>query len=525
MVKDYTLKNKQNIVLTQDQNEVVEALINNPRFFNCSQTGFGKTITTITAAVYHYMNNLEEGKDFDYVIVCPTVANRAFINLFQNIFAIPYNIYTAQNFKEMKDAKFHIFNYSTLTGNLIKKKKVVNNVPLVEWVDNLQTATPYIEKLTELYKRNPNLHLILDEAHALQDFKSSQYIVMNSLAPLFKGIWALTATPVLNDIEGVFYMTELVKPQHFKNIYRFRNKYVKTQDVEFWHYNRKTRRRELVKRKQAIGTQNEDELRREFGEISIIKAKQYNLDFQYRETSMTDEDAKFYKLAADGLFKDDSKEHKSKGKGDKSDYGARLHDLQRVVSNSHPNFTQDKDITEKEILLIKTIKEIIDRNEGTLVYFSYLDTMRRVESIVKKYQRELGIVNLSSISGSTDQKTRSKISKELDRKHVVFITSAGTESIDLEKVNNIIFYEIPFPIREFIQAAGRITRTNTKYGKQTIYILEVKNTIDTYKKLRIQSHIGIISGILGGTNTLPIEMINLDYDDRESMKKDLLWWK
>ena len=58
--KDYTLKNKKGYKLTEDQNEVVEALLKNDNFFNFSQTGFGKTLTTITAAVHKMVERREE---------------------------------------------------------------------------------------------------------------------------------------------------------------------------------------------------------------------------------------------------------------------------------------------------------------------------------------------------------------------------------------------------------------------------------------------------------------------------------
>ena len=109
---------------------------------------------------------------------------------------------------------------------------------------------------------------------------------------------------------------------------------------------------------------------------------------------------------------------------------------------------------------------------------------------------------------------------------MVLITSAGTESINLQKANNLIFYEIPFSIREFIQAVGRITRTNSKFDTFNVYLLEMLGTIDTYKKEKIKINYEPLKHILQGYDTLPIEdMLLVNNADKEDMKKMYLWCK
>ena len=75
-----------------------------------------------------------------------------------------------------------------------------------------------------------------------------------------------------------------------------------------------------------------------------------------------------------------------------------------------------------------------------------------------------------------------QLKQKLGPRSVTLITSAGTESVNLQRANNLIFYEIPFPLRQFIQACGRITRMDSNYDKFQVYILEAEGTIDTYKK-------------------------------------------
>ena len=510
-IKDYTLHNRTELQLSEEQNEIVDKLLQNNYFFNCSQTGYGKTITTITAAVYKYVEILnKENKKADFIIVCPTIATGAFRKALNDILGVPFSIYTAQTKRVNNNANFHVFNYSSLTQDLVKKKKTVKGQTFVEWEDNLKGRNEYLSTFINIVENSEYPVLILDEAHALQDSSSNQYIIMQQLVSVFKIIWAMTATPILNDLGGFYNMVNIIIPNYFGNIFRFRNKYLRIENKDIWTYNKRKRKSEKITVQEVVGTKNQEELRKEFDLISVIKAKQYNLEFIYREVELSEQDRVLYKTTADRLNK--SKETAS----------AILHDLQRVVSNTLDN-TDTNTISNKELQTFKDAVEIINRDESVLIYFTYLDTLDRVETILKKLQKDLGIKRISRITGAVDAKTRQQISKTLDRREVVLITSAGTESIDLQMANNIIFHEIPFPVKEFIQAIGRITRVNTIHDIQRVYLPEAVGTIDTYKRKRIEKNINIIKSVVGGGNTLPIETIDLYIEDRDTMKDKYLW--
>ena len=292
-------------------------------------------------------------------------------------------------------------------------------------------------------------------------------------------------------------MVELFKPGFFKNIFAFRNKFMIFENKTFWKKDRFGVPKPHTK-PERIGYKNLDKLQLAFSEISIIRSKQYNLDFIYREAELSEQMAKYYKYAAEGLFsgtkvgKDKKTKRTKKSKQEMA--GARLHDLQRVVSNSHPDFKYLKDenkLTEKEYLLVKTVKEVIDREEACLIYFSYLETLDRVKYIFEKLQSKFNIPRIHQVSGKISKQKRKLVEETIGPRDIVLITSAGTESINLQRANNLIFYEIPFPLREFIQACGRIARTNTKFDSLRIYILEAVGTIDTYKKMRIVANSAI----------------------------------
>lgn len=523
MIKDYTLKNDKGIKLTEDQNEVVDALVHRDNYFNLSQTGFGKTLTTLTAAVYKAVERKED--DIHFVLLVPTKAIKVFKDTLGNILKVPYNIYSAERVQKQQGARFHIFNYSTIGKDVVPSEATIKK-EVQTGIVQPKKHNRIFEYFKQLKKDHPNLWLIADEAHTLQDPKTVQYKFVNAANSWFIGRWFLTATPILNNLEGLFHMVTLVDPTFSHgSIHAFRNKYMV---FEPSFYFTTVRGRRI--RKEAttlVGYKNLDILKERLEKISIVKSKQYNMLFHYLETKLSPANMKYYKWAAEGLYSGTiTKTGQTKKK--QAHAGARLHDLQRVVSNSHPEFKVSTDrevVTDKELLLINTIKDIFDKNEAVLIYFSYIETLERVKYILNRLQPKLEITNIFEISGSIDTEQRRKVEKLISPKSVTLITSAGTESVNLQKANNIIFYEIPFSIREFIQASGRIARQNSTYDEFNVYILEAEGTIDTYKKNRLIANMPAIKSLLGKKNSLPIELAEISLRDIEDMKNEFLWWK
>lgn len=528
-ILDYTLKMRADWILKPKQNEIVDFLIKHPFAFNCAQTGIGKTITSLTAAIHTYVNRKDD--DIHFVLLLPGSAVKAFTDALGKVLGIPYNIYTATTLNVMPDARFHIFNYSTIgSGVFDKKNKKGDSISLQEAISRNQ----YITRLMTLYKTHKNLWLIADEAHALQDINTVQYRVVDGLRAMFIGMWLLTATPILNNLDGLFHMTDILMPGFFGNIYRFRNKYCVLETNIIYKYDRRKHARIPIKTTDVIGYKNLDHLSSEFEKISIIRADEYDIRFNYRSAHLSEYMIKFYELAIKGLF---SGKHintkigknglpKKVTKKSKQEHaGARLHDMQRVVSNSHKDFQAlNKDeITEKEYLLIQTILEVINRNEAVLIYFSYLETLARVKYILNIIKNKFDIKTIHEISGSIKLHERKIVESALKPRDIVLMTSAGTESVNLQKANNLIFYEIPFALRQFIQACGRIARTNSEYEIFNIYILEAVGTIDTYKKNRILMNSGPIKAVLGGSNILPVETLTINLADKAAMKDKFLW--
>ena len=136
--RDFTI-NKQ-FPLTQQQNEVVEFLLKSPYCINATQTGGGKTYTTLTAA-QHILN---VRNDYECVCLVPPCALKAFKRELQQKLCQPFNTYTSSKPALMNNARFHIITHSMLNK--------------------------YIDVIKGIYKRGHSIVCLVDEYQILQSY-------------------------------------------------------------------------------------------------------------------------------------------------------------------------------------------------------------------------------------------------------------------------------------------------------------------------------------------------------------------
>lgn len=106
-----------------------------------------------------------------------------------------------------------------------------------------------------------------------------------------------------------------------------------------------------------------------------------------------------------------------------------------------------------------------------------------------------------------------------------FLLEDGTvvhNSLNLDSVNQLLFYDTPYSIVTVSQTIGRIVRMSSPYTEFYIYFLSIKETIDEYKVRLISTHSELVKQILGGYRNLP----DMKYHSPEVMKalrRSLLW--
>jgi SNF2 family DNA or RNA helicase len=476
---DYTLA--KDFPLKQEQNEMIDFAIKRPYAVISGQTGLGKTYTAVTLATQLMLKN----KDLITVIIAPPKALMSFEKELNEKLKVGYSmISTEKNFKNPK-ARFLLVSNTCLPkatatfGELFKKYKILG---------------------------------IVDESHnGLQNPKSSMYKHFMQIRRIFCVLYFLTATSCKNNIEGMYWMITLLNPRLLGTWTEFRYRYLVLNRKKI---TQTTKSRKKIQRtiEEIVGYKNIEQLQAILNEIIIVRQKQYNLAFSYHTTHLSDEETRDYLRASGGKMSESANDF----------WSVRLRDITYVVDNVAEGMPQDR-VSNKEKLLLKVLLQNLKDNKPTIIYCEYVSVLERLNYLIKSFKRDLHITDTLIIKGGVSMSERKKIQELISVDRPLLITSAGGESINLQKANAIIFYDLPYDIAKIMQIIGRITRVDTKFDKQYIDIIEAFGTTDTYKRLCMEKNMKLIESLFGKMNTLPYTTYDNEQKFMSTLRRQLLW--
>ena len=477
---DYSLN--KDVSLTSVQNEVVEFMLSRPCCINSCQTGLGKTYTNCTAIV----RLLLQHKNLVFFIVVPPKALAVFRKELSTKLNVSYSEISSQN-KINKNSRIYL---------------VANT--------RLKDIVPIVHKLID---KDYKLGMLLDEGHILQSTDNEFTKLLWSIRKNFSVFWIATATPCGNDIYGLYNLMSFINPKVLGTREDFTKNFLVTEKRRVKKFNRFTRRYEFPYEDVVLGTKNMDLLQDTISDYVILRQKKYNLEFVYHQCDLDVNEVNSYLSASAGMARETSKKN----------WAVRLNDLQRVLDNVSDKYSQPNKLCSKEKLLVQVVADLIN-DHAILVYAELIEVVDRLDMLFHKL-KTLGynIGTIYRITGSQSFDERAEIEKNLKVSDIVIITSAGSESINLQKSDTLIFYDASFSIKTMIQAIGRITRVDTKFSKQYIHFIEARGTLDTYKKLCISMHGSIIEQLFGDIATLPLDLTLIDGKTQKKLKSKLLW--
>jgi SNF2 family DNA or RNA helicase len=476
--------------------------------------GTGKTLCILDFV----KNHLFKDNDHKCIFMIPKSARASFIKEMTTRIDEDFYLITVETAKKYSYSEMSKYRYIFIENTLVNK---------------------YIEDLVSLANTN-TCHLVIDEAHSLQSPDSVFTKAAWEVRCYCKRVYAMTATPLLNDIEGLFNVLHFVYPAIFTSWFKFRARYCLTRE-NIIHM--KSRNGNHIKRKviEIIGYQNMKELNEILDKLIIKGCIHYNVNFEFLECDLDEQSEKPYNLAASGLFDilyhPEKVKHKTKSKNkndnqeshfmdDQKDFGSRVHDLSRVVDGCDIGDNDPSFISNKMKLLLDQVKLVIDRNESMLIYFEYKDSLEMAERILLDHKDELGFNKIYRLTGAEKEDLRAKIESNLGLKEIVLCSQAASQSRNLQRANNICIWNCPWSIGKLIQISGRVCRTDSTYDHQNITVLSVKDTIDEYKVTLLKDHLSLINKLLGNEAMGAVEdceYLDIDRANMKSLKNNLLW--
>ena len=473
--------------------------------------GCGKTL-----CILHFVKNhlLKDNKD-KCLFFIPKSARAAFEKEMKTRILEPYLLIKAG--KQASYSEMNKHQYIFIENTLVSK---------------------YVEDLVTLANNN-TCHLVIDEAHSLQNPESVFCKAAWEVRCYCKRIYAMTATPLLNSIEGLFNLYHFVYPRVFVSWFRFRSRYCITRENVI---RMKNRNGALIQRKvtEIIGYQNMQELNEILDKLTIKGCVHYNVNFEFLECELDKQSEKPYQFASNGLFdvlyhpekaKERAKTRKANGDNsgeEAKDFGSRLHDLQRTVDGCDTGDNDHTFVSNKMQLLIDKLTEIMKQNESALVYFEYKDSLEMAERILLDKKKEIGFINIYRLTGEEKEDIRAKIESNLGLREIVLCSQAASQSRNLQRANNLILWNVPWSCGRLIQVLGRICRVDTTYDHQNVSFLSVNSTIDEYKIELFKRRISLVKVLLGIESVGTLDnceccYIDIDYSDIKELKRHLLW--
>lgn len=368
-----------------------------------------------------------------------------------------------------------------------------------------------LQDKVELYCTQFPVNLYVDEAHSLQSDKSSYTQIMWGIRLKCKGTFLVTASPLLNSIQGLFNLYHFAYPTVFKRWSTFSQRYCVFKDREIFIRGRRSVIHEVV------GYKNVEELNEILDKLTLKGKIDYNVNYEFISVSLDESRVSFYQKASKGLLNYD-------GPDDGKEFATRLHDLQRIVDGCAFGEVPEC-MTSKIRKCCQLIREINDHGQSCLIYFEYLDSLELVHRILEHNKSKLGISRISVLTGAQKEEERVKIEQNIKEAEVVLMSQAGRMSRNLQRSNNLIIFNIPFSVGDILQLTGRICRVDTTWSQQNIYFLSTSQTIDNYKMVLFKDHLALIDRLLGddcrGTLTCPYVEINREH--LSALKHSTLW--
>ncbi len=483
-----------NVELGPEQIEAVDFLLCHRGAILALQTGLGKSIVA-------------------------SVAAKIVLDSFQNARVVC--VVPVKALKSWRREMFDRLGFTYSDVGILSTEKVSYDIKSnkVFLITNTN-AEKYAGLFQELVDNGNKILLMIDEAHNLQDKNTKFYQTMVSVRNLCTITWLITATPLLNGLESLYYIVSYAVPGFLGTKTGFIDRYF------IWHLrDQYLRGGRKVKVREIDGYQNLDELNAKLKQIMIVRQKEYNLKFHEVLREMTPKEYEVYTKVSSGLFESEE---------DERNFPRRMNDLQRFIDRAYRGDDTIEELaadygvsrySTKEETLLKVLKSCLSKGYSTIIYCEYRETIERLSQVLEMNKADLNLGSVFEITGSISIKKRERIEEMIGQRDVVLITSAGTESINLQRCNCVILYDISFSSKQIIQTVGRVCRRDSLYAAQYVVAIVMSRTIDEYKYRLFQTHLEMIQKAVGAGSDIPLneEYLLQDSRDIRKLKDELLW--
>ena len=337
-----------------------------------------------------------------------------------------------------------------------------------------------------IFKQNYDF-VIIDEAHKLKNRKTKNYEFAHQLKKRF--CLLLTATPVQNKIEELFYLVSLLKPGHLGSIDQFQ--------------------KEFSARKRSFS--NEEKLKQLINKVMIRNRRENTgLNWPKRKVenvmiTFSDEEKRVYEKIHMNKQNLAFSEHQLSTltllREICSSKEALLMTLKHMMEkeNANPLSSQFAAELMKDLKTIgqhskatKALELIRQINDKVIIFTEYRATQLYLQWFLGKHE----ITSVPFRGGF--KRSKKDWMTQLFKNHaqVLIATEAGGEGINLQFCNHIINYDLPWNPMRIEQRIGRIHRLGQSKDVH-IYNFAITGTVEEHILSLLYEKINLFENVIG----------------------------
>jgi hypothetical protein len=155
--------------------------------------------------------------------------------------------------------------------------------------------------------------------------------------------------------------------------------------------------------------------------------------------------------------------------------------------------------------LIEQLKKENSERWRLVVFTGRRETQTTIEAFLENHGLKVGIIN--GDSGARNQETIGRFRQDPPGYRVIVSTEAGSEGVNLQVVNVLVNYDLPWNPMIVEQRIGRIQRLASDHAHVSIFNIMLRGTFEEYivgrlmEKLQMAAHaIGDIEALLQGAD-------------------------
>lgn len=474
-------------------------------------TGLGKTLQAIGALCYIW----ERDPEVKVIVVCPKSAIGQWSSEIDK-FAIGVKTFQVQGTLDKRKEAYE--GWAKHKGPAV----LILNYALVirDWDQGITKAEPppgakkgtvvlagrgYLDELTS---KMPKLSVIFDEIQACKNPTTKTHQTCKFLADRCKRVWGLTATLLQNHLIEGFGIFKVIRPETFG----YKSGFIDTYCITELRLVRGNARIKII-----VGYKNLAQFRETIdpffygrpkhlvsNELPALTTREVICDLSPAE------DRK-YQEALSGVFE--------LGSGEIKDYTetkqmTSLIYIQEVCNSlslvkfGDDEFDRPVTSTEgrssKEAALVELLSEEFD-GEKVIVYTRFKSHLPRLQAILTKEGIKSVAISGDVTKASARKAAQDKFQDPDSKIKVIFITDAGSESINLQAAAAMIFFDTPWSWGRYVQLLGRMIRIGSPHQAVLAVHLVAKRpgagkkteTIDHKVIQKLRKKKGLIDQVIG----------------------------